>query len=187
MGRTEEWKAEIQRTLELDPLNFFFQCFYGWHLVYVHRYDEAIGLFRKVLAAQPDFSSAHMGLWGAFYKKRMYEEALAEAKKFFAVLGDREVVESLDRGGAEAGYRGAMRRAGDALAARSQRSHVPGIRIARVYAHAGENDRALDWLEKAYERQEKSTLVHIRVGWDWDGLRSDPRFQSLLRRMNLPQ
>ena len=186
IGRTEEWKAEIQRTLELDPLNFFFQCFYGWHLVYVRRYDEAVGQFRKVLAAQPDFSSAHMGLWGAFYKKGMYEQALAEAKKFFAVLGDREVVESLDRRGAEAGYRGAMRRAGDALAARSERSHVPAIRIARVYAHAGEKDRALDWLEKACERRE-TTLVHIGVGWDWDGLRSDPRFQSLLRRMKLPQ
>ena len=119
-------------------------------------------------------------------KRECDEQALAEAKKFFAVLGDREVVESLDRGGAEAGYRGAMTRAGDELAARSERSHVPGIRIARVYAHAGENDRALDWLEKAYERRE-TTLVHIGVGWDWDGLRSDPRFQSLLRRMKLPQ
>ena len=186
MGRTEEWKAEIQRSLELDPLSFFFECFYGWHLVYVRRYDEAIGVFRKVLAAQPGFSSAHMGLWGAFYKKGMYQEALAAAKKFFAVLGDREVVESLDRAGAEAGYRGAMKRAGDALAARSERSHVPGVRIARVYAHAGENDRALDWLEKAYERRE-TPMVHIGVGWDWDGLRSEPRFQSLLRRMKLPQ
>jgi serine/threonine-protein kinase len=186
MKRNTEWKAEMQRVRELDPLNFAYQCFYGWHLVYLRRYDEAIAQFRQVLASQPDYSSAHMGLWGAFYKKGLDQEALAEAKKFFGVLGDREVVEALDHGRAEAGYRGAMKRAGDTLAARSRRSHVPAIRIARVYAHAGENERALEWLEQAYQRRE-TTLIHVGVGWDWDGLRSDPRFQDLLRRMNFPK
>ena len=57
--------------------------------------------------------------------------------------------------------------------------------VARVLAHAGENARALDFLEKAYERRE-TPLYHIGVGWDWDALRPDPRFQSLLRHMNLP-
>jgi len=186
MRRLEEWKQEIHRTLELDPFNYFFQCFYGWHLMYEKRYDEAIAQLRKVLAAQPDFSSAHMGLWGAYYKKGMDGEALAEAKRFFAVLGDREVLEVLDRGNAAGGYRGAMKLAGEKLAARAERTHVSAVRIARVFAHAGEKDRALEWLEKAYERRE-TPLYHIGVGWDWDALRSDPRFQSLLRRMNLPQ
>ncbi len=45
---------------------------------------------------------------------------------------------------------------------------------------------ALEWLEKAYEKRE-SPLIHLGVGWDWDGLRDDPRFQGLLRRMNLPE
>ena len=111
---------------------------------------------------------------------------MAEAKEFFAALGDSEVTQALKRSYAKAGYGGAMKLAGDKLAARFEQTHVPAIRIARVYAHAGEKDRALDWLEKAYERRE-SPLVHISVGWDWDGLRSDPRFQDLLRRMNLSQ
>ena len=59
--RTEEWNNEIHKTLELDPFNPFFQCFYGWHLVYLKRY-EAIAQFQKVLELAPDFSSAHMGL-----------------------------------------------------------------------------------------------------------------------------
>jgi len=185
LRRTEEWQVEIRRTLELDPLNSFFPCFYGWHLVYVRRYDEAIEQFRKVLTAQPDFSSAHLGFWGALYKKGLYEEAQAEARKFFAVLGDSEVVEALNHAGGEAGYRRAMRRAGDVLAARSERTHVPAVRIARVYAHAGENEKALRWLERAYGQRE-TPLAHIGVGWDWDNLRGDPRFQDLLRRMNLP-
>ncbi len=185
MGRTEEWRAEIQRTLQIDPLNYFWQCFYGWHLVYGRRYDEAIAQLKKVLVAEPDFSSAHLGLWGAFYKKGADAEALGEAKKFFAVLRDSEVVDALDVGWAKGGYRGAMRLAGEKLAARFERTHVSAVRIARVFAHAGENERALDFLEKAYERHE-SPLYHIGVGWDWDALRSDPRYQSLLRRMNLP-
>jgi TolB-like protein/Tfp pilus assembly protein PilF len=185
MTRTDEWKAEIRRTLELDPLNFFFQTFYGWHLLYERRYDEAIEQFNKVLGVEPDFSSAHMGLWGAFYKKAMDAEAVSEAKKFFAVLHDSEVVEALDRGYAGGGYRAAMRVAGETLAARSERSYVSAVRIARVFAHAGENDRALDFLEKALGRNENA-LVHIGVGWDWDALRGNPRYRAILRRMNLP-
>ncbi|HEX7424715.1 MAG TPA: protein kinase [Terriglobales bacterium] len=186
MKRTDEWNTEVHRTLKLDPFNSFFQCFYGWHLVYLQRYDEAISQFHKVLATEPDFSSAHMGLWGALYKTGRHKEALAEAKKFFAVLGDHEVEDALTRGYAAGGYTKAMHLAAEVLAARSKRTHVPGVRIARLYAHAGEKDQVMKWLEKAYEQRE-TPLVHLSVAWDWDNLRDDPRFQDLLRRMNFPQ
>jgi tetratricopeptide (TPR) repeat protein len=154
--------------------------------VYVGQYDDAIAQLRKTLRIEPDFSSVYLGLWGAFYQKQMNEEALAEAKKFFAVLRDNEAVEALDYGYAQAGYPRAMSLAAENLAARSNRTHVPAFRIARLYAHAGEKDRALEWLEKAYEQRE-SPLVHLSVGWDWDSLRSDPRFQDLLGRMKFPR
>jgi len=185
MRRLDQAMAESKRALELDPLNPFMQCFFGWHLVYLRRYDDAIAQFRRTLRAEPNFSSAHLGLWGAFYQKRMYEEAVAEAKEFFVVLADSEAPEALARGYAEGGYQRAMSLAADKLAARSKLSHVPAVRIARIWAHAGEADRALEWLEKAYEEREPP-LVHLNVGWDWDALRSDPRFQDLLRRMNFP-
>ncbi|MGD0667782.1 MAG: winged helix-turn-helix domain-containing protein [Bryobacteraceae bacterium] len=184
MKRWEEWQAEIQRALELDPLNPFFQCFYGWQLVYLHRCDEAISQLVKALAVEPGFSSAHMGLWGAFYRKGMLREALAEARKFFAALGDREVEDALLRGCAEGDYAGAMRLGAEVLAARSNRSHVPGLRIARLFAHAGENDQVMKWLQTAYE-QDETTLIHLGVGWDWEAVRADSRFQDLLRRVGL--
>jgi TolB-like protein/DNA-binding winged helix-turn-helix (wHTH) protein/Tfp pilus assembly protein PilF len=184
MKRVDEWNREIHKTLELDPFNPFFRCFYGWHLVYLQRYDEAIAQFRKVLATEPDFSSAHMGLWGAFYKKGTQEEALAEARKFFVVLNDSEVADALARGYAERGYARAMHLGAEVLAARSKRSHVPGIRIARLYAHAGENDQVMKWLQTACEQRE-TTLVHLGVGWDWDSLRADSRFEDLLHRVGL--
>jgi len=81
------WLAD-SAALELDPLNFFLHCFLGWHLVYLHRYEEAIVQLRRTLKSEPNFASAHLGLWGAFYKKRNYEAALREATTFFASIGD---------------------------------------------------------------------------------------------------
>ena len=68
---------------------------------------------------------------------------------------------------------------------------VPGaatfrVRIARLYAHAGENDQAMEWLQRAFEQRE-TPLMHLSIAWDWDGLRDDPRFRDLLRRVGLPE
>ncbi len=186
MRRPEEGMAHIKCGLELDPLNFFFQCFFGWYLLFLRRCDDAIAQLRNTLRTEPNFPAAHLGLWGALYQKRKYEEALAEAKTFFALLGDSETAEALGRGCGEAGYPGAMRLAAERLAARSNQTYVPAVRIARLYAHAEEKDSALEWLEKAYEQRE-TPLVHLSVAWDWDSLRDEPRFQELLRRMNFPQ
>jgi TolB-like protein/Tfp pilus assembly protein PilF len=184
MERLDEAAAEMDRVLKLDPFNFFFQAFYGWHLIYLRRYDDALAQLCKTIKFEPDFPAAHMGLWGAFYMKGMYEEALAEAKAFFILLRDTEIVEALAAGCGEAGYKEAMRSAAEKMSARP--THVPGVRIARLFAHAGDHDRALSWLEKAYDNHE-TPLVHLPVAWDWDGLRSDARFQNLLRLMNLPK
>lgn len=183
--RAEEAQAEVQRALDLDPFDFFFQCFFGWQLIYLRRYDDAIAQLHKALAAEPNSSSVHMGLWGVLYQKREYADALAEANRFFTLLGDHEIAEALESGSTEADYTAAMRAAADILAARSNRTHVPAIRIARLYAHAEEKDRALEWLEKAYE-QGNPPLAHLAVAWDWDLLRSDQRFQNLVCRMKLP-
>ena len=185
MKRADEWSREIHRTLDLDPFNPFFQCFYGWQLIYMQRYDEAIAQLSKVLATEPDFSSAHMGLWGAYYKKGMYDEAMAEAIKFFVVLHDGEVADVLTHGYTEGGYTRAMHLGAEVLAGHSKRSHVPAVRIARLYAHAGDKDEVLRWLSKAYKDRE-SPLLHLGVAWDWDFLRNDPRFQDLLRGMRFP-
>ncbi|HVP51801.1 MAG TPA: protein kinase, partial [Terriglobales bacterium] len=182
--RSDEWRVHIERALELDPLNFFFQCFYGWHLLYLRRYDEAIAELRKALRTEPNLPPAHLRLWGAFYAKGMYEEAVGAAKAFFAVLGDKEIVQALQSGYAAAGYSGAMRAAAETLSQRSHLTYVQPTQIARLYAHAGDKDHALQWLEKAFEEQ-LPAMVHLGVDLDWEILRDDPRFQDLLRRLNL--
>ncbi|MBZ5598220.1 MAG: protein kinase [Acidobacteriia bacterium] len=182
--RVDEWKTHIERTLELDPLNFFFQCFYGWHLFYLCRYDEAIVELHKALKTEPNLSPAHLRLWGAFYGKGMYDEAVAEAKAFFEVLGDKEVVQALQRGCIDTGYSRAMRLAAEILSERSHLTYVQPTQIARLYAHAGDKDHALEWLEKAYEER-LPAMTHLGVDPDWSSLRSEPRFQDLMHRLNL--
>jgi len=186
LKRNAEWEPEIRRARELDPLNDFNECFYGWHLNYLHRYDEAIPIFQRLLSTGPNKGSNYLGLWGAFYKKGMYDDAVSAARNYFTTIGEREFADTLGSGRGEAAYRAAMRRVGEAMVAQSKRRHVPAIRIARMFAHAGDKDAAMQWLEKAYQARE-SPLIRLAVFWDWDDLRSDARFQDLLRRMNLPQ
>jgi tetratricopeptide (TPR) repeat protein len=184
-GHIEEAIAEIERALELDPLNFFAQGVFGMHLFNSGRYDDAIAQFRKTLRTEPNFPMAHEGLWVAFHQKQMHEEALAEAKKYFEVLDDREVADSLERGYAEAGYSGAMSLAAEKLAKRSKQTYIQPTQIARLYDLAGEKDLALEWLEKAFKEHEP-TLVSLNV-WPQGTVRGDPRFEDMLRRMNFPE
>ncbi len=176
--------AQIELALELDPLNSFFVWALGWHLWAQRRYDDAIVQLRRSVRMEPNFPLAQEHLWEVFHETRMYEEALAEAKKLFA--GDPETADALARTYAEAGYPGAMSLLAETLAARSDLAYVPPGSIAKLYAHAGDKERALEWLEKAYQDL-NIVMVFLGVESTWDSLRDDPRFQDLLRRMNLPQ
>ena len=100
-------------------------------------------------------------------------------------MGHRDAAEALTRGYAQGGYRAAMRLAAEKLAAPSKQAYVPRMLVARLYAHSGEKDQALTWLEKALEEREPF-MVSLNVDPFWNSLRSEPRFQDLVRRMNLP-
>ena len=153
MGRPQEGRAQIEQALELDPHNARFLGLLGLQLLRQRQYDEAIAQFREVLRKEPDSFTVQESLADAFHQKGMYEEELAERKKFFALRGNSEVTEALERGYAQGGYAGAMRWAAEKLVARSKFTYVQPTRIAQLYAHAGEKDRALEWLEKAYEER----------------------------------
>jgi len=79
-----------------------------------------------------------------------------------------------------------MRRAAEKLADRSNLIYVNAHVIAELYACAGEKVQVLRWLEKAYEDRNLE-MVYLSVHPAWDSLRSDPRFQDFLRRMNFPE
>jgi serine/threonine protein kinase/tetratricopeptide (TPR) repeat protein len=183
--RPQEWEPEIKRALELDPLNDFNRTYYGWQLNYLRRYDEAIPIFTQLLATGPNKAANYLGLWGAYFRKGMYAEAIANAREYFVAAGDGEFAATLSVVRDAAAYQTAMTRTGEAMIEGLKRRHVPALRIARMFAHAGQNDRAIEWLEKAYVNRE-SPLARLAVVWDWLDLHGDPRFQDLLRRLKLP-
>ncbi len=185
MKRPEEAMAQMERALQLDPLNELVHIHHGFILLSAGRYDEAIVQMRKLLRTSPQHPMAHGGLSTALWQKAMYEESLTEMKAYYSYMGDLEVEEALTQGYAQSGYRGAMRRAADLMAARTSKTYVVSVDLACLYAIAGENDQALEWLEKGLEVRDP-VMPYVDAYVEFAPLRSDPRFQDLLRKMNLP-
>jgi serine/threonine-protein kinase len=185
MKRPEEAMAQMERALQLDPLNEVVQLHNAWMLQSAGRDDEAIVQVRKLLRTSPQHPMAHQVLSVLLLRKAMYEESLAEMKASYSSIGDREVEEALTQGYAQSGYRGAMKRAADLLAARAHKTYVNSIDVACLYALAGENAQALEWLEKSLEERSPH-MPYVDAYVELAPLRSDPRFQDLLRKMNLP-
>jgi TolB-like protein/Flp pilus assembly protein TadD len=184
MGRWNEALREAGRAADLDPFNPKVLGFQAQVLMGARRYDEAIAAARAAQSVQPDAPVARTALLGALIGKGMLEEAYALELRHFG--GDPELKAALEQGHAEGGYAGAERRLADVLAGRvGKPGGVGALYIANLYVGAGDRDRALDWLERAYEVRDPN-MPYIG-GPRWDPVRDDPRFQGLLRRMNLPR
>jgi len=184
LRRPKEAMPQIERALDVDPFNSLFQALYGMDLMYARRYDDAIGLLRETLESSPNDPVALSTLRSALHMKHLDAEALEVWKKSYAVRDDREAEEALARGFEEGGYSGALRRVAETLAARSKTTYVSPWQIGTLYTRAGMNDEALDWLEKAYLARDQN-MPYLGVDPIFDTLRDDPRYQGLLRKMNL--
>ena len=85
------------------------------------------------------------------------------------------------------GERDKARQLLDKLIERKKEKYVPPYFIAEIYSGLGENDKAFEWLEKAYEERD-SQLTYMKSPWpEWDPIRSDPRFKALLNKMGFPE
>ena len=184
LGRKDEAMARIEKALELDPFNVKVLSFYTVDLTYVGRYDEAIAAARNVLSMQPNTPVARNALIGALFMKGRYDELMALEREQWAK--DPELIEALEKGYAEAGYAGAKKRHADVLAARyGKPGGVRAYGLAHFYAHAGDKEGVIEWLEKAYEERDRN-MPYIGSPV-FDLVRSDSRFQDLVRRVGLPR
>ena len=175
--------AEARRSLELDPFNGLFQTLFGVDLLFAHRVDEAIEVFDTALVTNPTDPVALPSLISAHHHKREYKQALEALTRYASAVGYSEVTTFLAQTTADADYSATMREAADTLAARSRKTFVPPWDVASWYAYAGDKERCLEWLERAYEVRDPNLPY---LGWpDFDFLQSDPRFLDLLKRMKL--
>ncbi len=186
MDRTAEAVTESQRAVELDPFDAVLIACLGWHSLYARQYDQAIDHSLKAIRMEPDYFWAHLVLGWAYEQKSMFEQAIAEFRKAIALTEGFPVAKaSLGHAFAAAGKRREALEVIEHLAKQSKRSYVSAYDMAAIYVGLGDKDRAFEWLQKAYA-EHSSLLVHVK--WDprFDPLRSDPRFQDLLRRVGLP-
>ncbi len=187
MKRNDEALAEIRRALELDPVSVIMNRIYGDILVSGRKYDEAIRQYQKVIDLEPNFPTAHYFLGRAYEAKGMYDEAVKSYTRSFE-LGSvlKDVLVKTNDVYKKSGWKAYVQSNLDQLVENSPQRRFPPFMIATIYAKLGRDDEALMWLEKGYEERDfRMTL--LSVAFEFDRLRSDPRFRELVRRMGLPE
>jgi tetratricopeptide (TPR) repeat protein len=182
-GRHAEGLAEIKRARELDPLNLRTSALEGEFLIHAGQTDEALARLQKTLELDPNYWFAHMFAASAYIEKRMFAEAIAEARKAREHSGgSTHPMSFLGYALAKSGKREEARGLLDELLKMSDERYVPPYHIALIYNGLDERDKTLSWLERAYEQRDPK-MVFLKVEPKWNNLRGDPRFQDLLRRV----
>lgn len=185
MGRFEEALSESRRAQELDPLSLAINTGVG-HVLYLSRkYDEAIEAYRKTVELDPNYMQARLWFGRPYLQKGMFNEAIAEVTEAVKLSGNSTIsMATLGHVYASAGQMEEAMKILDELKARSKEQYVSSYWIATIYNGLGDKDHAFEWLERAY-KERSSWLAWINVEPRFDSLRSDHRFGSLLKRMNL--
>jgi DNA-binding winged helix-turn-helix (wHTH) protein/TolB-like protein/Tfp pilus assembly protein PilF len=184
MGRFDEALAESQRLLELNPLSPAARNHLGWHYLYAHQFDQAIEQYKLVLSDDPNFTEAHRQLAEAYAEKGLFDNAIAETLKRWDLLGRTNEVADLQKAYVTTGWKGFWRKRLELFTERAKHTYMAPTGSAVIYAQLGNKSQALDDLERAY-REHDHDLVYMKVDYVWDSLRSEPRFQELLKRMRL--
>ena len=183
VGRHEEAVSEMQRARECDPLSLIVNANVGEVRYFARQYDGAIEELRRALELDPNFAEAHQSFGWAYEQKGMYPEAVRE---YQALADPQRRRLSVGRAFAKSGKRNEARAILDEIVREAERRYVPAYFVATTYLALGEKDKTFAWLEKAWEERD-IRLAWVKVDPAFDPVRSDRRFQDLLRRMNFPK
>jgi len=184
-NRHQEAVAEARRARELSPMTPLMFALESQILLRAGHEEEAILQAKKALDFEPNFWVAHLYLGSAYASQNQYDQATAEYEKAIQLAPEtffpktalaRLLVRTGDHKKAYAIVR--------ELESRRSERFVPLSQLAAIYNGLGNKDRALDLLEKAVEERELPRL-NLREQPLFDNLRSEPRFQNILKRMNV--
>ncbi len=186
MGRHADAITKIKNGQELDPLSLIINVAVGWSLYFARRYDEAIEQLRRTVELDRNYPLTYWILGLLLRKMGNYEFAIAEGEKSVTLSGGSPLMRA-----ALAHTLGAAGRTKEALQVLneltmlSKQRYVAPYFFAGIHIGLGENDRAIEYLEKSYE-EHSHWLIYLHMDPGMDQLRDDPRFQNLLRRVGLP-
>jgi TolB-like protein/DNA-binding winged helix-turn-helix (wHTH) protein/Flp pilus assembly protein TadD len=183
LGRYEDAIAEMRKAQNLDPLSLIINADLAELLLIAHSYDESIRQSRKTIEMDPNFALAHNQLGQAYLQKNMNEEAIAELQKAVQLSGGSPTcIANLARAYAASGKRSEAIRLLTEVKNHSGPTYSDGSEIAVIYTALADSDQAMIWLQKGYEERFNPSVL-LRPGFD--PLRSDPRFQELVRQIGL--
>jgi tetratricopeptide (TPR) repeat protein len=183
LGRNGEALAQVEKAENLDPLSLIISSDLAEELLIAHRYDEAATQTQKTINMDHFFAPAHYVMGATFVQKHKYAEAIAELQKATELSeGSTAFNANLAYAYAVSGRRNEAVKILTDLKNQSQHGFSNAPEIALVYVGMDDKDQAMTWLNKAFDER-FSPWVLMRPAFD--PLRSDPRFQDLLRRIGL--
>jgi len=180
LGRIDEAILLIEQTIELEPVILINYVYLAHFLIYAGRLDEAISTLEKGLELNHQFPYFHYLLGCAYLLKEEPNQALAEM--------EREPTESYRMYGLPLAYYAMGQKAEADLALKdciAKYHDIGAYNIAQIYAYYGDNNRAFEWLEKAYTMRDGS-LPYIKGDPFLKNIERDRRYNSFMKKMNLP-
>jgi DNA-binding winged helix-turn-helix (wHTH) protein/tetratricopeptide (TPR) repeat protein len=186
LGRQTEAIVAAARARELDPLTLLTRTHESLFLYYNGQNEEAREKLVKTLEIDPNFWIALLTLAKIYIQQGRYGEAIAELTKARnASGGNTQATSLIGYASALSGDRAQALAALDELEVLSTKRYVPPYNIAMIYNGLGEDEETLSWLERAHKKRDVLLSAFITVDPNWDRLRANPRFMSILKGMNL--
>ncbi|HUF23367.1 MAG TPA: protein kinase [Vicinamibacterales bacterium] len=184
-GRFDEALRQVRVAGELDPFSLVINTNIGWVEYYSGRTEASIATLRRAVALDPAYPQAHWRLATSLAAAGHADEALAETEQVLRLTQrSPSSVALLALVNAIAGRESEARRAIAEFVERSRTEYASPGTIPGAYAHLGDHDVALAWMERAYHEQANAVAYFAVEPWTHT-LRSDPRYQALLRRVGL--
>jgi len=184
--RFDEGIAEVERARELDPLSLITQTQVGWMYKLAGRDEEAIAQYQQVLAVDPNYPWALYQLGGSYMNTGRLKEAVGVLEKAVVASKDNPaMLGSLGEAYALAGRRAEAKRLLARLERMSTERYVTPIAPASICLGLGDTDCYFRHLDKAFEERSNyvAYLSVLQPPKLYPALRSDPRFQEMLRRL----
>jgi serine/threonine protein kinase/Tfp pilus assembly protein PilF len=183
LERYDEAIEMQRRAYEVDPLAHRMDI--ATTFLRAGRYDEAVAACNRVLEVDPHFALAHVTLGWGYLLKGMEEKGIAELERAVSISPESTIyLGQLGQAYARVGRTDDARKMLGRLEEMSTRRYVSPYHIAYVYEGLGEHDRAMDFLEQAYEER-AGGIFGVKGSFLFRSLRGHPRFQAMLREMNL--
>jgi eukaryotic-like serine/threonine-protein kinase len=185
MGRHTEARSRMKIGRELDPLSLIINVAAGWAFYFAGRYEEAVDQLRRTAELDPNYPVTYWILGLLFRKIGRYELAIGEGEKGVKLSGGSPLMRAaLAHTLGAAGRTEEARQILEELTELAKEKYVAPYFFAGIHIGLGENDRAMEYLQRSCE-EHSHWLIYLHLDPSMEGLRDDPRFQVLLRRVGL--